>query len=248
MTIAILGSGPAGLFAAHALAQAGEDFHIFSKGEKSEPVGPQFLLREIEGVTGRPISIEAVLRGTAEGYKAKSGMNLPTMRRFEAWDLRAAYDKVWALYRDRIEPADFDLHPWFLDIVADQHDEVISTIPAPLVCRNLNHVFESRTSWITDNIKAEQGEFQDDKKNVILYSGDEDDWWYVQSRVLGQACTEFPKDKKPWRYQGKVTKVQTPVHTDCTCYDEFHFEGRLGSWDWAVDAYDAYQNTAGRYA
>lgn len=244
MTVAILGSGPAGLFAAHALAEAGKKFTIFSKGAaKSEPVGPLFVNAEIPGLTGEPFAVRAELRGTANGYRAKTGLALPTLRRFEAYDLREAYDAAWRRYRDRVEPCDLAEHPWFLDIIADQYDEVISTVPAPLICRNIEHTFTSRTTWITDSNKTGQVEFQKADDNVILYSGETDDWWFAQSRIRGRQSTEFPENRKPLRYLGKIWEVTTPIDTDCTCYDEFTFEGRMGSWSGEVDAIEAYTNT-----
>ena len=73
MRTLILGSGPAGLFAAHAASMSGSEIMIMSKPRKSFMRGAQYLHRPIPGLSSEQnsfiISYEMV--GDIEGYKRK---------------------------------------------------------------------------------------------------------------------------------------------------------------------------------
>ena len=255
-TVAILGCGPAGMFAAHACAQNGIEPDIFSKNRKSHMHGAQYLQDEIPGLTGDPFEVKTMLRGTLEGYRDKvyrdpsyvpGKLNHGMEGYFKAWDIREAYDRAWDRYSRFIQDVDLAANPWMLDVIESKYDIIVSTIPAPLLCRDPAHHFESAWIWSTDYIKAEQSEFQGPGDtwldNIVVYSGAPDDWWVRQSRIHGWENTEFPHDREPKGYQGKVFEVEKPLSTTCDCFPEFIREGRYGRWEKGVLSHEGYTHT-----
>ena len=254
--VAILGCGPAGMFAAHAVAEAGLKPVIFSKlGRKSHMHGAQYLQSDVPGLTGDPFTIKTILRGTIEGYRAKvyeDPSYVPARigyfnGEFHGWDIREAYDNAWAKYSRFIQDVDLDDAPWMLDVIEDEYDYVVSTIPAKLLCRNPEHEFTTAKIWSTDYIKAEQSEFQGPGDtwldNIVVYSGDPDDWWVRQSRIHGWENTEFPASRRPKNFQGKLFEVDKPLSTTCDCFPTFHREGRYGRWEKGVLSQEGYDHT-----
>lgn len=120
MRFAVLGSGPAGLIAAHALRLHNHDTLIFAKGEKSPLYGAQYLHAPIPGITDHsdpnlndgllppePVTVRYQLwGGTPEDYRRKvygpawDGNVSPEDLEVEhqAWDIRSAYDALWNKY------------------------------------------------------------------------------------------------------------------------------------------------------
>ena len=260
--IAILGCGPAGLFAAHAAAEAGAQFTIFSKNRKSFMRGAQYLHRPIPGLSGEPFQVEYELWGTVEGYRDKvygdMGDVLVSPETLvgisDAWDIREAYDAAWELYGRHVVDVDFATmgdRGAFYDNLSATNDLVVSTIPAPLLCqRNAEHEFRSQAVWVTEGLKrpAEFG-FQDmhngnaQRDNLVVCSGDPQDWWYRQSRIHGWENTEFPLDHKP-NFPGKVHEVIKPLDHTCTCHPDFVRAGRYGVWKKGVLSHEAFYDTA----
>lgn len=263
ISVAVLGCGPAGLFAAHAAAEAEANVTIFSKARKSYMRGAQYLHRPIPGLSGDPFQVEYQLWGTVEGYREKvygdMGDILVSPETLvgvsDAWDIREAYDAAWELYGKDVIDVDFgtmgDAHG-FLGNLGNSYDLIISTIPAPLLCqRNTEHEFVSQQVWATENLKRPMevgfqfygtGEMVD---NLVVCSGDPNDWWYRQSRIHGWENTEFPFDKKPRETADiKVHAINKPLSTTCTCHANIVREGRYGKWTKGVLSHEAFYNTA----
>ena len=265
LKIAILGCGPAGLFAAHAAAQAGADFTIFSKPRKSFMRGAQYLHKPIPGLSGDSFDVTYELWGSVEGYRRKVYGEMEDILvspetligTSPAWDIREAYDNAWDRYADPadgsrfIVPADFETgHDGvFLDMMSGDYDLVISSIPAWLLCRNPEHSFDSKEVWATEGLKrpmemgfqvAGTGVMRD---NLVVCSGDPDDWWYRQSRIHGWENTEFPIDHKPSERPGvRVHKVVKPVRTNCDCHKDIVRIGRYGKWQKGILTHHAYED------
>jgi hypothetical protein len=237
--VAILGCGPAGIFAAHAAWLYGADVRIFSKNRKSHMRGAQYLHRHIPDLSGDPFQIDYRLDGTTEGYRNKVYGDMSDVQVSpetltgvaDAWDIREAYDAGWDRYRDRIVDMDLSRRP--LHNLIDAHDIVISTIPAPLLCRaRTPHEFISQKVWSTDFVKPlgwfEPRPLSGVRDNLVVCSGHEDDWWYRAARIQGWETTEFPHDRKP--NAKRVWEVEKPISTDCACNPTVHRLGRYGQW------------------
>lgn len=268
LKVAILGCGPAGLFAAHAAAQAGAEFTIFSKPRKSFMRGAQYLHKPIPGLSGDAFDVTYELWGSVAGYREKVYGEMEDILvspetlvgTSPAWDIREAYDNAWDLYADphdgsrTIVPVDYETghDSVHLDMMSGDYDLVISSIPAWLLCRNPDHKFESTEVWATEGLKS----FKDPTfwpphsgpdgrvDNIVVCSGDPDDWWYRQSRIHGWENTEFPLDRKPAVPDGyKVHKVTKPVRTDCDCHPDIVRVGRYGQWKKGVLTHHAYEDS-----
>ena len=264
--VAILGCGPAGMFAAHAVQEAGHEFTMLSKNRKSYMRGAQYLHRPIPGLSGSPFPVQYALKGTVEGYRDKvygdMGDILVSPETLvgvsDAWDIREAYDRAWELYSDRI--VDVELRgagPTFLEELTREFDMVISTVPNPVLCRNPSeHQFLSQKVWVTDKLRT-LGEFEFGTDgtmmdNLVVCSGDKNDWWYRQSRIHGWENTEFPHSRrpaKPWvGADGKppytVHEVEKPIRHTCTCFPEIVRMGRYGKWQKGVLSHESFYNTA----
>ncbi len=245
------------MFAAHACAQFGIEPDIFSKNRKSHMHGAQYLQDEIPGLTTDHFEVKTILRGTLEGYRDKvyrdpsyvpGKLNHGMEGFFKAWDIREAYDAAWSRYSRLIQDTDLEANPWMLDVIESKYDLVISTIPADILCRNPDHNFESAWIWSTDTVKKSSPEFQGPNDtfldNIVVYSGDPDDWWVRQSRIHGWENTEFPHDREPSQgYEGRVFEVVKPLSTNCDCFPTFLREGRYGRWEKGVLSQEGYYHT-----
>lgn len=262
--VAILGCGPAGMFAAHAATGAGCQVDIFSKPRKSYMRGAQYLHRPIPGLSTQPFKIDYRLVGSVAGYRDKvygDDPDLPVSPQslvgiHDAWDIREAYDNAWSEYGRSVRELDLDSDKGFEYLeeeIVGKYDIVISTVPAKLLCYNEDHVFSSEKIWSTSYVKH-VGIFEEKVgepmlDNVVICSGDPNDWWYRQSRIQGYENTEFPHTRKPVdrsmeRGDGKsVWEVEKPVSTDCDCWPEIRRLGRYGSWRKGVLSHEAYYDT-----
>lgn len=258
INVAILGCGPAGLFAAHAATEGGANVTIFSKARKSYMRGAQYLHRPIPGLTGLPFEVEYQLKGSVDGYREKVYGDMgdilvsaeTLLGTAPAWDIRAAYDKAWELYGGKVVDADFATMgdpESFLRNLQDTNDLVISTIPATVLCQTSNHRFFGQKVWVTENLKS-LGEFEFDsdetlRDNLVVCSGDPDDWWYRQSRIQGWENTEFPHQQKP-KFPGKIHELNKPLRHTCTCHPEIVRMGRYGKWQKGILSHEAFEDTA----
>lgn len=241
------------MFAAHAVAQSGADLSIFSKPRKSFMNGAQYLHLPIPGLSQEPFEVEYTLNGTTEGYRNKvygdtsdvlvSPETLVGVA--QAWDIREAYDEAWKLYSDRIERIELgsqdDTTQDVLRRIMNSHDLVISTVPADLICFDDDHQFWEQKVWATDYIKT-PGEFEAED-NLVICSGDPQDWWYRQSRIHGWENTEYPHDRKPNTPEGHLWEVVKPIRTDCICHPEILRMGRYGKWLKGTLSHSAYYDT-----
>lgn len=249
--VAILGAGPAGLLAAHAVALAGRLPVIFSapnsegrdlaelyKPMRSKIGAATYLHAPIPDLTtGKPddqIRFEKI--GTAAGYAKKvygDRLHETSWDRFEgshpAWALQPVYDELWARYFEQITPINIDA-PMVAEFV-DSFPLVISTIPPSAYCQEKAHEFPSRPIWVIDRA------LESVPPQTILYDGrvgavgDR----YRSSRVFGHESTEFAQEV-PGAHPG--IKVQS---TNCDCFPEVVRAGRWGEWKPGVLVHHAFQ-------
>lgn len=249
MRVAILGCGPSGLFAAHAVAQSGHTPVIFSKRRKSHMFGAQYLHSAIPGLTsGEPRRVVYRLQGTPEGYRTKiygeapnvavSPVTLPVEH--PAWDIREAYDRAWEAYSGAIEPAVID--PEWLDahIKRAEFPATISTVPLPPLCV-ADHAFPSARIWaLGDAPERGQSVGVACPEDTVICNGEKEPGWYRVSNIYGHKTVEWPERAKP-PIPG-VAEVRKPIRTNCDCLagSDVHPMGRYGSWTKGVLADDVY--------
>jgi hypothetical protein len=259
MRVLVLGSGPAGLFAAQAAMDAharnGESggVAVISVREKSPLYGAQYLHSPIPGVTpaeGRSIAYE--LRGTSSDYRRKvygqawDGNVSPEDLggHHTGWDIRATYDKLWArwfenIMDDRIDPARLRHH-----LHNDQPHLVINSIPKPQLCYDPGHNFSATEVWAAGDAPAlgitlpYRCMF-----DSVVCNGEEYPSWYRMSNVFGHTTVEWPGTLA----QVPITtasRVKKPLSHNCDCWQSgsppWLDVGRYGEWSKGVLSHTAY--------
>lgn len=254
--VAILGCGPAGLFAAHAAAGLGAQIDILSKPRKSFMRGAQYLHQPIPGLSSEPFQIDYRLEGTTDGYRDKvygedSSVDVSPeslVGTHDAWDIREAYDAAWECYKS-------DITPWHLgDKGLSEHgalgfprsdyDLILSTVPAKLLCNTQGYwnnddrcEFNSEKVWSTNFVKR-FGAFSGEDDNIVVCSGEPDDWWYRASRIHGWENTEYPHSHRP--SGDNVWEVEKPIDNNCYCNPSVVRLGRYGTWTKGILAHEAF--------
>lgn len=258
MTALVLGCGPAGLLAAHALVTLGHEVEIVSKKRKSEMYGAQYLHRPIPNLGRKPVEvaqIDYLLSGSIEGYRDKvygenwSGVVSPDEFGNEenhlGWDIRDVYDRLWRMYGHHVQ--DYDLpHGAAIQDLSRGYIRVVSTVPAPLLClRREEHVFRVQKVWAIGDA-PERGIFCPVKEapdNTVLCNGDPYVSWYRTANIFGYRTAEWPGGRRP-PFEG-VAEVDKPLSTTCDCQPGVERAGRYGKWQKGVLSHTAYYDLVG---
>lgn len=245
---AVLGSGPAGLLATHALSLAGKEVRVFSLGDPSSLVGPQYLYQHIPIVTkDEPEGyVTQTVRGTMAGYRKKlygqldpGWVERPMAPGYDAWNLRTVYDRLWEMYESVIYRQ--EINPEVLHAILDAkaYARVISTIPPTAFCLG-GHTFSSWQVLVADvNVEPIP-------HNTIVFNGNEAPSWHRESNIWGKQTTEWPSSLLDPRKRRSVPPVswyafEKPLRTNCDCFPEVVRMGRFGKWrneTWAHDAFN----------
>lgn len=257
-SVAILGCGPAGLLAAHAAVLSGWDFHIYSRKEKSKLYGAQYLHAPIPGLdTGDPKMVRYVLRGTPEEYRRKvygdswDGTTSPEdlMNMHGAWDIRAAYDKLWSMYEAEIGTAEINHHSvktlrghW------DDYDLVISSVPRTVWDDDNSH-FERTYVWALGDTDVQRIFWDRPDIFTVMCDGTSEKPWYRVSNIFGYATIEWPQfHMGVSEYNGDynaaprsgASLVTKPLRYTGNEAKDFVHVGRYGKWQKGVLTTDAF--------
>lgn len=250
-TVAVLGAGPAGLLAAHAVELAGRQAVIFSEPHgdglihPSRIAGAIYLHTAIPDLTsGKPDAALTFRKlGTREGYAFKvygSRFAPCSWDKFEegttpAWALQPVYDELWRRFLPKMVPSVID--GIVLSELIDTFPMVISTIPPHAYCAHVTdgiHTFPSRPIYIEQRaIPDVEGDPE------ILYDGrlGVPSGRYRSSRVFGQASTEYMNPPRAPHVIGKKL-----LATTCDCFaDEVVRAGRWGCWTPGVLTHHAFE-------
>lgn len=261
LRVAVLGCGPAGLLAAHGIAQAADDvgkrpveIKIFSSKRKSPLYGCQYLHRSIPGLVLPARRVSYRLTGSITGYRKKVyGENEDVLTSVEeleadhyAWDIRKAYDELWEMYEPAIE--DYYLSPGSFSLLQPQLRRggfhlILSTIPAPAMCKDEGCTFTSEQVWAMGDAPSLERFAQVPVQlpdNTILCNGKPEMPWYRVSRVFGHHTVEWPVDATPIpRGASRVTK---PIRTTCECNPSVIRSGRYATWKKGVLAHTSFED------
>lgn len=236
MKIGILGSGPSGLVAAHAL-RSEHKLQIFSTGGKSAVYGAQYLHAPIPGIPlPEPTVIRYVWNSEPEPYLRKVyGENWDGSVSDEchtqahlAWDLRTAYDRLWEQFGGYVNDVDLNAH--VVREMAEQCDLILNTIPRPALCVDKGHKFNAVPIYaIGDSPNGSAPDLAEEGQ--ILYNGLEDSGWYRAAKVYGFRTVEWPGIRKKPPQDG-VVKVNKPLSHNCDCHTNLPIRhlGRMGKW------------------
>lgn len=255
MKVLVLGSGPAGLIAAHTASMTGADVLVYSKGDKSPLYGCQYLHAPIPYATRKtPVRVNYVLEGTADGYAYRVYGEAPSRPRtsvetltshHDAWDIRDTYDWLWMTYGSYVQPWDFTVRPPAELVAYAQPDLVVSSIPANLLCRNGSHRFDAQEIWAMGDAPdlGQEVPYPCPPETVLCNGhGFDAPQWYRISNVFGYKTVEWPgRIKKP--PMPGVARVKKPLLTNCDCEQFLGAPtirvGRYGSWRKGVLAHEA---------
>lgn len=252
-TVAVLGCGPAGLLAAHGVAQHGHTVTIHALKVRSKIGGAQYIHQPIPGLIffdhvpkGQALYKQA---GTREGYASKvygdpaapvSWDRYPPGT-YEVWSMQGVYDQLWSMYQAQIfaERLDFER----MCQLQQEYDHVISSVPLPAICGDHNgeHGFDRQRVWIDYGPAGSPG------PNVIIYDGTREVSWYRYSNLFGWHGWEYSFDpsehRDMWKPHFEIQKVDKPLSTDCNCWTDtpgVTLVGRYGKWSKDVLAHHAY--------
>jgi len=260
INVMVLGAGPAGLLAAHTAVEMGAAVAVFSRGQHGKPIkselhGCQYLHDHLRLPVGDPVEVSYTLQGTAQEYRSKvygdnwQGMVSPDeygpQEGHMAWDIRRAYDWLWNFWQHRIFSMNYDIDAMMLESILRKAevDVVISTIPAPTLCRQQGkdvigsdepiHTFLRQPIWVMGQAGSRTLPLPC-PDNTVICSGDPETSWYRKARVFDRTTVEFPwRDGRKPPLSG-VVQVQKPLRTNCDCFLEdtrFHRVGRFGRWE-----------------
>lgn len=249
--VVVLGSGPAGLFAAHAAVRAGRPPRIFSRSlYPSDMFGAQYLHAPIPGLPAVSAVIDYQLTGTVMDYARKvygshaSGLQVsPSMLGGvrEVWDIRTAYLRAWELYGERVEEVNVTPE-WMLSEMAKggalHGCTVVSSIPLPAICLQGQHHFRKQLIWASGDAPAL------DRwcpiacpPNTVICNGLKEPAWYRVSNIFGHTTAEWPDGLKP---PVPCSQVVKPLSTNCDCFRSVRRVGRYGTWAKGVLAHQSY--------
>jgi len=247
--VTVLGAGPAGLMAAHAAVLEGCDVRIVSNPRKSRLYGAQYLHAPIPGMTDKPpVTVHYELWGHAEDYRRKvygaghRGSVSPEdlAETHQAWDIRQTYDALWSTYHGYVVPGDVG-RLQLLDVVTANSDVVISTVPAPVLCRSVPaHTFHSQTVYAIGDAPDQQCPVRQAAPFSVICNGNREPSWYRNANVFGYTTCEWPM-RAPYADIATVTK---PLETNCDCWPTIIRMGRYGRWQKGILSHTAFTMTS----
>ena len=246
-TFHVLGCGPAGLLAAHALADKHE-VHVHSIKEPSDIRGAQFIHEQIPYATDAQPDCMVEFRkvGTKEGYADKIYGNPEHPCSWDgydgfvpAWNMIEVYGKLWHKYEHLIHDTEIR-RPYIEKLLEDENNLVISTLHPAAYDPDAD--YEYTVVYIN-----EDAQFTDE--NVVVYNGSPDDDWYRSANIMGHGSTEVGAKGTLRNQRGFVRRLK-PLRTSSVMFDDcdrFVRVGRFGEFKKGVLVHDAYKKIAGRY-
>ena len=238
--VAVLGCGPAGLLAAHAVTFTGREVVIYSRKQKSPIGGAQYLHRPIFAIANKKEAetVRFVKRGSAAIYAQKvyGDMSAPTSwdtyeeGEHQVWNMRSAYAALWDMYEDCI--VDTEINPDFVHELSKKV-EVISSVPKKVICPNpQNYTWRSQPVWIEygQNVYCEAGDME------IVMSGRKADAWYRSSNIFGWKGVEWS------RPEPGAVEITKPLSTNYPDPPGVVSVGRYGKWKKAELIHHAFED------
>jgi hypothetical protein len=241
--VAVIGCGPAGLLAAHAVALEGHTPVVFSKEAiKSPNARATFLQAPIPDLTSQEpdSTVRIGTIGSAEGYAQKvygdpsrrtSWSRYSQERERGAWALAPVYDDLWDLYQGSVR--EVEVTYGIASAIKEDHRLVINTAPLPSLCEGSCY-FPRRDIWVLDWVPQMTERRLQGYENFMVYNGHWQYGWSRASRLFGVDATEFPHEVPG---ASKGIKV---LPGRCDCHPGIVRTGRWGTWQPGVLVHNAF--------
>lgn len=262
MKIAIWGTGPSGLLAAHAAHPAGHEVSLFSEGHISRLYGAQYLHEMIPGIPNLiSADLDHEFRGTLEDYRKKvyneSYVDSVSPGEFtgtrKVYDIRDMYWKLISMYGKYVRRP-YTISPgtlmgidrndiWSMTRWTNEYDMIINTIPRKALCVDPSHKFNEAKIYALGEAPdmGVTSPIQPERDMLLVCSGESADSWYRLSRIFGHTTVEWPGSRKKPPIKG-VVSVYKPISTDCICWPELNHIGRFGRWQKGVLTHHAFED------
>lgn len=267
MKVAVVGGGPAGLFAAWASIQWGCSVKVFDKNPEKIGVGQNhgvfalfdecdlFLSQKQEiqvGVIGghnlKVSELAAAYSRKVYGEEIENSSIASYMgnpRRL-VYNHAEAYDQILEfLGRENIvggfEIKGMGAYDRLLD---DDYDLIISTIPAPVLFPT--DTWPSSKAWIFHSDAPKEEGF-------MIYNVNEFIPWYRCSAILGHFTMEYAQEPSNGKNHIQVTKVLDPPVSPKNLMgpyyrDQIWFTGRYGAWQKDMLTENVYYNVLKQFS
>lgn len=253
MRVAIIGAGPAGLLAAHAVERSGHEPIVY--GQRSRNVDEsQFLFECPPGLERKKIELGVQVVGTAEGYAKKvygdsaAPVSLQKLKQdvYEVTPLLEVYEFLWNVYgRDATQVRVDQLN---LPLIAGSVELTLNTMTAMDLCDNPAHSF----GFVRTHLLRSRGTLEN---NLMIYNGSDDPMhpWFRYSRIRGVAVFEYAEPPVSWKAAGSEEYINgvKPTGNNCDCMitgdprlgsSRVHRIGRFGKWQRGVMNHHAFQD------
>ena len=249
-SVVILGAGPAGLMAAHAVARAGLEPVILSRKQPSWLYGAMYLHRPIPGITfDEPdMKIHCIKVGTRDEYAQKvygdrshpvSWDQFPEGE-LPAWNLTRAYAELWDEYESHIHETEVTQE--MIRGILGHFNFVYSTLDRRTICQKPEeHIFNGQQIWVQHGPSSDKF----DTGNIMYYSAAPHPLgfdWYRFSRINMYSSWEYASDPGDvaWGDQKLSTGIK-PTTTNCDCWPGLRYIGRFGRWEKGVLTHHAFE-------
>jgi hypothetical protein len=242
MRIAIVGSGPSGMLAAHGASNCGHYVDIFDRDpDQSRRNSGVFFLHEDCDLALEPLTIRQVVLGNygmtsdqmAQAYGQKvygqlgiqklsimTAMRKPVITGFSSGP---AIQRLWDLYGNQVQVQSFS-KLIELDDLLKEYDKIISTIPAYIWFPSFT--FNNREVFIRHSEAPKH-------ENFVFYTVNHHTPWYRCSAIDGTFTMEYDYGVETEEKSGyglrKVTKVIGKA--ELPEIPNVLFTGRFGCWD-----------------
>jgi len=157
------------------------------------------------------------------------------------WSMESAYAKLWHVYHKRI--TEMVVNENAVQHLLGLYDEVISTIPRRLICKNPHHDFRSQRITIKHRHLPEMV----NRPNEVVYDGTPYVGWYRWSIINGHESAEYAQHRDYVSadpdHLWKLYEGFKPLGHNCDCWEDEHivFAGRFGRWEKGILIHHAYE-------
>ena len=251
MKVAVLGAGPVGLVAAHAVERFGHSVTVVGIAIPSVIQGAQYIHHEIHELTTKKPEgfITYSKRGTREGYAKKvyGDENAACSwglfdGKVPAWDILSYYRRLYDRFGPNIR--DTAIRGPLIHELLEEFDVVFSSITPQGYCyfnSEEEHVFQWERIRVTP--RESKNPHVTVERNEIIYSGDPEDHWYRTANIFESLSTEYPDAKISNISPTPGKLVRKPLMTTCDCFLDhpgFRRIGRYGEFKKELLVTDAY--------